>query len=350
MDSSTRIGSGHVMRCITLAKSFRIQNIDVTFICMKLPGNINNVIEQYNFSLLEIDALNPKDGSYKNNHEIEDAHNTINLIKDMEFDLLIVDHYELSHIWEKKLQNIIKHIMVIDDLADRKHACSFLLDQNYNSNIKGKYAGLLPKNCIEFIGPRYAILDESFQRFQKLNKQHNALVKNILVFFGSYDMSGETLKVLEAFSKINIDKIDIHVVVGTNNPNKKRVKNICYNKNYNYHCQVNNMAELIFNADLGIGASGASTWERCILGLPTITTIVADNQIDVAHELHNIKAICLLGEKDHLASKDYAQMIQKLILNSSQREQISLNARKIVSIGTDFLTRKILKRVSEPFN
>ena len=105
------------------------------------------------------------------------------------------------------------------------------------------------------------------------------------------------------------------------------------------------MAELIYNADLGIGASGASTWERCILGLPTLTTIVADNQIEVAYGLSKIRAINLIGAHQNLSKKDYRARINEAIKNHSQRELLSLNAKNIVSFGTDIITKLILAKL-----
>ena len=44
------------------------------------------------------------------------------------------------------------------------------------------------------------------------------------------------------------------------------------------HIDTPDMAELVAGADLAIGAGGSSAWERCVLGLPTLTLILADNQ------------------------------------------------------------------------
>ena len=340
------------MRCITLAKAFRTHNLNPTFICKKLSGNIINVIRDNQFPVVEIECIDSLDSindrhtiKLNNQHELIDAENTIRLIQDMSLDLLVVDHYALSSIWEKKINDFVQNIMVIDDLANRPHKCAFLLDQNYHPQPKEKYKGLVNNTCMQLIGPQYAILDESYREFAKLNRLRGMKVKNILVFFGSYDVSGETIKVLDAFLKINTDEIELNIVVGVNNPNKDYIQQKCLEKNYNFHCQINNMAELIYNADLGIGASGASTWERCILGLPTLTTIVADNQIEVANGLSKIRAINLIGVHQNLSKKDYRARINEAINNHSQRALLSLNAKNIVSFGTDIIAKLILAKL-----
>ena len=103
------------MRCITLAKAFRTHNLNPTFICKKLSGNIINVIRDNQFPVVEIECIDSLDSindrhtiKLNNQHELIDAENTIRLIQDMSLDLLVVDHYALSSIWEKKLMILCK--------------------------------------------------------------------------------------------------------------------------------------------------------------------------------------------------------------------------------------------------
>jgi spore coat polysaccharide biosynthesis predicted glycosyltransferase SpsG len=45
------------------------------------------------------------------------------------------------------------------------------------------------------------------------------------------------------------------------------------------------MPRLTLEADLAVGAGGSTTWERCVLALPTLTLILADNQAPAARAL-----------------------------------------------------------------
>jgi UDP-2,4-diacetamido-2,4,6-trideoxy-beta-L-altropyranose hydrolase len=53
-------------------------------------------------------------------------------------------------------------IFVIDDLANRKHDCDVLLDQNYFSNQEKRYQNLISKDCHMFCGPRHTLLRKEF--------------------------------------------------------------------------------------------------------------------------------------------------------------------------------------------
>ena len=141
-DASTKIGQGHTIRCLKLAKAIRNNGNDCFFICRDLEGNLIKKIQQEGFAVhvlsgsnlsKKIKTINKLKLSHADWLSVswqQDAEETINAISSKKVDLLIVDHYALDKSWEEKLRPYTKKIMVIDDLADRKHDCDFFLDQN----------------------------------------------------------------------------------------------------------------------------------------------------------------------------------------------------------------------------
>lgn len=55
------------------------------------------------------------------------------------------------------------------------------------------------------------------------------------------------------------------------------------------------MAQLIYEADLAIGAAGSSVWERCCLGLPQVLMLTADNQKIILENLKNKTNVIYTG-------------------------------------------------------
>ncbi len=211
-------------------------------------------------------------------------------------DWLIVDHYGIDQHWQSSLRGAVRQIVVIDDLANRHHDCDALLDQNYYHNAADRYHGLIPKDCSLFLGPRYLLLREEFYRARKDMRIRSGEVSNILVFYGGADTTNETEKCITGLSDYFNSKLEINVVTGQSNPNKARIKDICSSRsNLNYHCQVSNIAELMNKADLAFGAGGSTTWERCFLGLPSIVTVTAENQMEATQAASELGAIWNLG-------------------------------------------------------
>src|SRR5690606_4736833 len=112
----------------------------------------------------------------------------------------------------------------------------------------------------------------------------------------------------------------IDVVVGNSNPHKAEIEELCKNYNYNFHCQVDNMAQLMAKADLAIGAGGTSTWERISLGLPSITYSIADNQNELVKYAKD-KKLLIECKKD----EDLSSVIKSLMANSDLYRLISEN-------------------------
>ena len=332
VDSSTQIGSGHLMRCLTLARELK-NKVQIVFVSRDLEGNVNCLIKRYKYQLIELPRINCKDDlhCYEKWLTVKqefDAKQTIEKIAGMNVTYLVVDNYAIDEIWENKLRPYVKKIMVIDDLANRKHNCDILLDQTFNAEKQNKYNDLVPVNCQLYLGLSYVLLRREFyEQFKQLRKREEK-IKNILVFFGGSDDTEETLKVLKALQCFYTENIKIVVITGNSNIKKDEVKKLCNSlENVEFYCQVNNMAEFIHQADLAFGAAGCNTWERCFLGVPTVVTVTAENQFEIAREVSEYGAIYNLGWHENIDYHDYLKVLQtmdRLPLKDMSEKSLSL--------------------------
>ena len=321
VDSSIKIGAGHLMRCLTLADEFKKINHKVTFICRSLDGNLISLIK---YPILTL----PKDCNFHSNDfyqnwlgstQEEDAKKTLEVIPN-ETDLLIVDSYALDENWHKKLKPYTKKIMVIDDLADRILDCDILLNQNLGVK-KIDYKNKIPKNCHLILGSQYALLRPEFLdlRSQALEKRiHTKVIKNILISVGGGDDANHlTYNILK-----NIDNsFNTKVVCDISSPHNQRIEKYAENKNITVIFRSNNMAKLMLNADLAIGAGGSSSWERCCLGLPTLLFVTADNQIKISKNLEKLNAVKIVG--------NLKQDLEFILNNFSFWRKMSYQAKNI---------------------
>lgn len=304
VDASTQIGSGHVMRCLTLAQKLKKEKqADVYFVMRLLEGNLINLVRDKGFTVLCLPKapVNNELQGYANWLTVtqkQDAEDTKAAISELpNIDLLIVDSYAIDYIWENELRSFVKQIMVIDDLANRKHDCDILLDQNYSFNMEHKYDGLIPEQCKRYIGPQYLLLREEFYKTKEHLRKRDGSIKNILVFFGGSDLTNETEKAIQAIILLDKSDIKVNVVVGSANKNKEKIKKLCeQNAQFNFYCQVDNMAELMNEADLAIGAGGTTIWELLYMEVPNIVIATAENQIEVCENLRTIGRITYLGK------------------------------------------------------
>ena len=246
-DGAPASGTGHVMRCRTLAAALEARGAETSF------GN----------------GLNSTKA-----------------------DWLVVDHYGLDERWEKQQRKHAEKILAIDDLADRRHDCDLLLDQNWFPDAAHRYDRLVPPRCRKLLGPRYALLRREFFEERKSLRKRTGKVHRILVSFGGLDAGNETSK---AIALLKGRGIAVDVVVGAANPHEKSIARECKAAGFALHRQAENMAELMAGADLAVGAGGSTTWERCCLGLPTVQVAIAPNQEALSRALADAGMVIFSG-------------------------------------------------------
>lgn len=320
VDASIEIGTGHVMRCLTYAQQQKKKGNNVVFICREAQGDCINLIKQNGFRVFPLPQVKGSLWDFTKKNWYIDVKQTIQVLHQFtKIQKVVVDHYSIDEKWEKVIRPYTEEIMVIDDLADRKHDCDVLLDQNFYLNMESRYEKLLPNNTKLLLGPKYALLRDEFIQARKLIKPFNGKVERLFIFFGGSDPTNETEKVLQAIkSLIILYKLEVDVVVGNSNPNKEVIRELCETiPGVNYHCQINYIAELMAEADLAIGAGGATTWERAYLQLPSIVIAVAENQIEVAEALYKKEIIYYLGTWKEVTSTIISQSLLKFLQNTN---------------------------------
>lgn len=328
VDASRQIGTGHVMRCKTLADEFYRRGAEIHFICRNHPGNLVPLLRNAGYPVTVLPAPansvattppSPDDyAAWLGVEQSEDAAQTLEALGDYKPDWLVVDHYGLDVTWERLLRPKAWNIFVIDDLANRPHDCDMLLDQNLYAGMESRYTGLVPIHARQLLGPRFALLRPEFRKARETLRERDGTVRRILVFFGGVDPTRETEKVLDALQQFNRSNIVVDVVVGGNNP---RVDAICAKcgevSSTTCHRQTVNMAELMAAADFSFGAGGSTHWERCCVGLPTAVTVTATNQQGTTRDLAECHVVLALGSAAETGSARY-----RLVLNSLTKEQL----------------------------
>lgn len=329
-DASTSIGSGHVMRCLTLAHRLKKEeNAKVVFVMRVLPGNLIGVVEKQGFEVLQLPPANQKYslsgyGLWLTVPMEVDAQQTIELLQHYlqehgcdVVDRLIVDSYALDEQWELMLRPYCREIMVIDDLANRRHDCDILLDQNFYLNKDVRYAGLVPEHCKMLLGPEHALLREEFYEAKKHLRKRDGNIKNILVFYGGSDLTNENEKAIKALVQLHDEgySFTADIITGVSNSRRKKIEKICSKYPFfHYYCQVSNMAEFMNQADLMLGAGGSTTWERLYMELPALVTAVAENQIQGCEDCCKAGMINYLGKAKNVTVEIIREAIKQMPL------------------------------------
>ena len=286
-DAGPEIGGGHAVRCLTLARELEARGWTSRFaVGPETLGTVGAMADR------AADCVAPDD-----------------MAALAPVTAVIVDHYGLDIGDEKPWREIARHIVVLDDLADRRHDCDVLIDQGLGRRT-GDYAGLVPPGCRLLLGPLHGLLRPEFAAMREAAQAARGLatVQRVLVAFGLSDPDNLTVRALEGLVGTGLQ---VDVVLGAGAPHLDSVRDAAaaLSPPGRVLCDVDDMAGLMVEVDLAIGAFGTTSWERCTLGLPTIGVIAADNQRDNARILRDFGAAVSLAWHADLTAKDFANAL-----------------------------------------
>lgn len=359
VDASLDIGTGHVMRCLTLADVLTGMGIACRFVCRDHSGNLVGLIRQRGFDVetlpldLAVWAVNdddPDHASWLACSWRTDAEQTRAALEGLEADWLIIDHYALDARWEHAMRSHAGSLMVIDDLADRLHDCDVLLDQSFGRDADD-YRSLVPETCRLLIGTGYALLRPQFahRRSDSLQRRKSVSPRKLLVSLGGVDKGNFTSQVLGALEDCHLsEQTEIFVVMGPHAPWLENVRALSAQMPWTTQVLTNveDMADLMAQSDLAIGAAGSTSWERCTLGLPTILLIVADNQKEVGQRLAD-EGSAILIETDASFSATLREAVDSLVSDVALLDKMSQCAATICDgEGCERVARALIGGIS----
>lgn len=336
VDASSEIGTGHLVRCLTLAKRYLDKtDYKIVFITNKLPSALLSLFTNKKINLLQIDVKHIRETPVCENlikNWEDDLLETVNILSNnniRKLDLFVVDHYGLDYKWEEEIKSIYyTKTLIIDDLANRKHSANILLDTNLHNNSSLRYEGLIGIDVLCLFGPSFALLREEFLEYHSQIKVSN---KSILAMFGGSDPTGESFKLLDAIVDFNnkdsdlLSGLKIYVVAGKANKHIEKIKHF---KNLSLQSveifdYIDNVAERMAECSYAIGAGGTSVWERMCLGVQSFIVSVAENQLEASKYLDSLGYVSFIGESNEIASKDYLEILYTIANSKSDSFLIS---------------------------
>jgi len=317
-DASLDIGTGHIMRCLTLANELARNGATCHFLCREHPGNLLGLIRDNGHQVHSLPLIPQGDtdtpaakrldhADWLGSSQEDDATVCANILKLLKPSRLVVDHYALDSRWEKALAPHYRKLMVIDDLADREHDCDLLLDQTFGRD-PSDYEPWTPAQCQRLCGAQYALLRPEFVQWRdySLARRTSGKLQHMLINLGGVDRDNVTSQVLAALKNCPLPKAcQITVVMGATAPWAEQVSEFCRDMPWPTEVKVgvSNMAELMANSDLAIGAAGATSWERCCLGVPSVLIVQAENQEKIAQALESASAAAAISTPNKISSE-----------------------------------------------
>jgi UDP-2,4-diacetamido-2,4,6-trideoxy-beta-L-altropyranose hydrolase len=339
-DSSAALGGGHLARCRSLALELQRLGSSVRFLTARLPGSTAASIADNGFLVSWLPAAVQGDASL-------DARLSLQSLAGSPCQWLVVDHYGLARDWEISLRVGARRILVIDDLADRSHDCDVLLDQNLFRNPAARYANLLPGQAVGLFGPRYCLLSDSFAALHGRaweRRRAAPVVRRLLVFCGSTDPQNLTVRVLDEIAPLcRARNLEVAAVLSSGAPHLETARSCADRLGVTLHVDTPDMAGLLADADVALGAGGTANWERCAVGIPSIVCAVAANQVAVCESLATAGMVRYLGWHAEIQPGAWLRELHALLDDPGERLALGERSLRCVDgLGARRVARELL--------
>ncbi|GAB1421629.1 UDP-2,4-diacetamido-2,4,6-trideoxy-beta-L-altropyranose hydrolase [Anaerolineales bacterium] len=338
-DANTMMGTGHIMRCLALAQAWQAHGHSVTFISHQLlPDALRQRLESEGITLI---LHNLALGS------VEDALHTIRLVQDDQA-LLVVDGYHFDSAYQKILFDAGIEFLFIDDNADLgPYYARWIVNQNSYAE-RSLYPEVQPDTEL-LLGSPYALIRKEFHQWRDWQRTIPPKAQQLIMTLGGSDADNVTMKCIQALESFS-DDLHITVILGGSNPHYDTI--MAYVERHHLPIQlkrnVSDMAQQIVEADCAITAGGSTNWEMCLLGLPCVMIILAQNQVATARDLDQRGVAKNLGWHQQVTFKAIQDTLHKLIHDQALRQSMSRKGQLLVDgHGSERITDKLIQSVRQ---
>ena len=317
-DADSRIGTGHLMRCLALAQAWRGSGGRVQFVTNATAPALLSRLEQEGGAVHFLESSRAS---------IPDASETAIVARRIGADWLVLDGYDFDSEYVESIQGAGIKVLAVDDLGRGELAAADLI---LNQNVYAS-AELYPNHLNLLLGLKFALLRREFTSMSLNPRGCVDFSSRVLVTLGGSDFHNITRAVLDLLSAYDECKLEITVLVGPENPH---LGSLLFRGSSKHEISVlvnpPNIPEIMAGADVVVSAAGSSCWELAFLGVPMVLVVTAENQRLVARGLEEKGVALVLGDYTDFPKSDSLRKLTSLFANKPNRLSMSERGKGLV--------------------
>jgi len=312
-DAGPQVGGGHVMRSLTLARALAERGAACAFLA---PPPVAAVLDAFAPETARAPAASTAPGALAQ------------AAAGIEADALVFDHYGLAAA-EHRAMARGRPALAIDDLADRPLHADLILDSGPERRAQD-YAGLVPSTARLLLGPGFAPVRPDFAALREAAlARRSGPVRRVLVSLGLTDLDAVTARVVARLSPL-VGEAALDIVLGSAAPSLAPLTRLAAtDARLVLHVDTRDMAALTARADVGVGAAGSTTWERCTLGLPSVLLVLAANQRPAATALADLGAALAVDADAPDFAARFDAAARRLLAEEALRTALSARSAQV---------------------
>ena len=321
VDASVQIGTGHVMRCLAFAQSWKNRGGKATFITCCESRDLRESISNAGMQVVMLDRTHPNPLDWELTSQILQKHSNA---------WVVLDGYHFNPEYQRQVKNTGQRLLVIDDTAHLDHYyADIILNQNISAD---KLSYSCDPNTRLLLGTDYVLLRSEFHAWRDWQREVPEIARRVLVTLGGGDPYNVTLHVINSLKILSISDLEVRVVVGALNPHIQILREALLSVPCTIKLlhNVKNMPDLMAWADLAVSAGGSTTWELAFMGVPSLVLTIADNHDEIGKDLEKIGVALDLGWYHTFDAGALKLAILDVLYDRDKRIEMSENGRKLV--------------------
>jgi UDP-2,4-diacetamido-2,4,6-trideoxy-beta-L-altropyranose hydrolase len=320
-DANALVGTGHLMRCLALAQSWKTRGGKVTFITCCESRDLRESLSDAGMQVVMLDRTHPNPLDWELTSQVLQEHSKA---------WVVLDGYHFDPEYQRRVKNTGQQLLVIDDTAHLDH---YYADTILNQNISAdKLSYSCEPNTRLLLGTKYVLLRSEFHAWRDWQREVPEIARRALVTLGGGDPYNVTLQVINSLKILGISDLEVRVVVGASNPHIQILREALFSVPCTIRLlhNVENMPDLMAWADLAVSAGGSTAWELAFMGVPALILTIADNQEGTGKDLQHRGAALNLGWYHMLDVQDLKIAVCNILSDREKRAEMSENGTKLV--------------------
>jgi spore coat polysaccharide biosynthesis predicted glycosyltransferase SpsG len=302
-DASNTQGTGHVMRCLTLAEELVARGHFVT-----LWAHLDGVA--WLSERVEQSAV-----TYKSQpeHSLD-----IDLIQETQFDWIVVDSYEIESSEISQLNRECRVLAIVDS-DPRSIDATLYLDQNLGTEIELP-PGIEKSQLLS--GSEFALVRDEFLQHRETEISTDIEgAAHVVVFFGGSDPHGA---VVSATRSILARNAGVRLTVVCAQRWISDVEKACVNADALVLELTPNLPHILSTADIVVSAAGTSAWDVCTLGRAALFVAVTGNQLPSLAQIERYEVALALDAtaRNTNALNEIGDLVSLLIADAVKRNSL----------------------------
>ena len=318
VDASSTIGSGHLSRCLTLAREIARGDADVAFACRAPTEHTIRWIAREGYPVIEVKGP-------------EEALATAGVVAGA--DVVVLDGYTFGADVRASIRKVGSVLCVVDDIASE----SIVADVVLNGNLFGDRLRY-DRASRTLLGPSYALVREEFREAREARERSGPRsgprTRRMLLSMGGADPAKATEAFLDALSeRRDLAPLELKVVIGGANPRAAALVDQAgrlEGHTVDTLVDVAKMSELMTWCDVAVVAAGSTCLELACIGVPSVVVPVADNQEPVATAVETQRLMLNVGRMGPGAGHDLVACAEVLFADRTEAAAMAARQRATV--------------------